>query len=108
MLSLAALITASIVSLARVAGELIIRSGSRPRRPSAFPILGASRFPRSASGRSKSGTEESSQLDFACRNRSRVFIALASSASFLDASARTGLVEVEFKRRNHSEIEQEI
>src|SRR5688572_20905664 len=49
-------------------------SGISPCSRSSSPILGASRRPRSFSGRSWSSSAGSFQLDFACLSTSRVFI----------------------------------
>ena len=66
----------SAVDHARRAGLAIIPSGRTPRAGRACPILGASRSPRSLSGRSKSSRLGSLQLDLACRTTKSVFNAL--------------------------------
>ena len=50
------------------------KSTFTPRAANRLPILGASRLPRAFNGRSSSDRSGSSQLDFAWRTRSNVFM----------------------------------
>lgn len=78
---------------ARSAGLDRSRSGLTSRLAKRLPIVGASRFPRSSSGRSRSGNDGSSRLDLACRTRNNVFMAhpspMASATTWQSCTSGT-------------------
>src|SRR5690554_4993931 len=62
---------------ARVAGLLTISSMFSLRSAKRFPIIGASRKPRSFKGRLASDNPVCAQSDFACRFKNKCFIILS-------------------------------